>query len=316
MFPTFASQSGGTGAGSAIAPDAGRSNVRTIAAMSSLPYELCVRTVESLADDGRAQRIDSGEYVRGVVDAFLEYLDDEDPRDDPLLLVDYAVGWARELSDVRLFADRGLPDEVDRQLRWCLARQGRRIEFDATLARLRAAVSDGDDDARTELVDLCRDGITTHGRWFSNTGWSMDVLKVAYDVRLVAALDASLRPTTDGRLAARRWSDGHPYWTALGFLGHLATDPLHPVTAEQARTSLADLTGYPGIGADAAVRLPAHLLGADERQRLLEALDRRERLHDGWVEEGWDMTSLSREIELIRTVLWQASDCERSGIVG
>ena len=282
--------------------------------MSSPQFESTVQHVEQLVVASQRQDLDAGEFTSGVVDLFLGYLDREDPRDDVLLLVEYCVGWADELGGLGLFEDRTLRAEVEQQLNWCLERQLHRLRFDQMMAELSRGLSDGDDDVRTRLVDLCARGVDSHPRLFSARGWGSQVLRLAYDHRQARALEAALRPVHPGRLATRRRDCGGAYWMALAFLGHLAADPVHTDPARIAREALVDLAGFYEVGADAVVRLPPHLLQDEERAALLEVLERREQVLDGWRLDGFACRDFRRENEMVRTVLWQAADCSHAGI--
>jgi hypothetical protein len=179
---------------------------------------------------------------------------------------------------------------------------------------LSRGLSDRDDDTRTRLVDLCAAGVDTHPRMFSTRGWGLEVLRLAYDHAQPRALHAALRPTNTGRLATPRRDDGAAHWMALALLGHLASDPVRDDVAAVARAALVDLAGFEQVGSHAVVRLPPHLLDDDDRAALLEVLDRRERLLRTWQQEGFACRSTQRDVEMLRTVLWQAADCAHAGI--
>ena len=277
--------------------------------VSSPQFEQAVRSVESLVLECQHQGLGGGEFTGAVVDVFLDYLRQEDPRDDVDLLVEYCVGWARELSTLRLFADRTMPADMERHLGWCLDRQVYRLEFDDLMRGLEHGLRTGDDDARSLLVDLCREGVRTHARLFAPVGWGLEVLVLAYEHQQSRALDAALRPTSSARLAGRRRDRGKAYPAALSFLGHLACDPVRLDAARIARDALCDLVDYDEIGADAAVRLPPHLLDRDQRNRLVEVVERREALEEHWAADGFHCRDSALETELIRTVAWQAADC-------
>lgn len=280
----------------------------------SSQFEAAADAVDELVEGCLLQVLDAGDFNRGVVDVVLDYLDKEDPRDDVRVLVDYCVEWAHELGGMFLFQDRLLGDQVREQLGWCLERQLHRIRFDDLLSRLHHGLRAGDDDVRTELVDLCASGASTHPRLFSATGWGSELLRLAYDHAQARALDAALRPVHRGRLAGRRRDDGAAYWLALAYLGHLAHDPVQGDAARIARGALVELTGFPEIGADAAVRIPPHLLDEDERAELVEVVRRRDEQEALWSANGFDCRESRRATELIRTVIWQAADCAVVGI--
>jgi hypothetical protein len=284
--------------------------------VSSPGFETTVQKVEDLVVRSQRQQLDAGGFTVAVIDLFLDYLDHEDPRDDVDLLVQYCVDWAGELGRLGLFEDRTLRTEVEQQLSWCLERQAQRLRFDQMLAELSRGLADGDDDTRIRLVDLCSHGIESHPRMFSTRGWALEVLRLAYDHAQVRALEGALRPVHRGRLAPRTWNGGAPYRTALGYLGHLAADPVHQDPAWLARAALVDLAGYLEVGADAAVRIPPHLLDDDQRATLLEALQRREDVEQVSRLDGFACRDMRRENELLRTVLWQAADCAHAGITG
>ncbi|MFZ4517342.1 MAG: hypothetical protein ACOYOP_03070 [Microthrixaceae bacterium] len=278
-------------------------------------FEEAVRVVDELADAGRRQELSSGEFTNGVVDAFLEYLRHEDPRDEPHLLVDYAVACAEELGGLRLFADRLLAAEVERLLGWCLARQGRRLELDALLRDLSERLTEGDDVARTELFELCRDGEDLRPALFAPVGWGIEVLRLAHRFGQARALHAALDPRFPGRLASPRRDEGDAYAVALDALAHLAVDPCRPDTATVARRCLVDLVRHHRTAPDAAVRVPPHRLDAEDREVLLVALEARDELEARWAAEGYECDGLRRGTLIVRTLVWQAADCVHADLV-
>jgi len=282
--------------------------------VGSPQFESAVDGVEALVVRSQRQELDAGSFAHDVVDLFLDYLDHEDPRDDVSLLVEYCVDWADELGGLGLFQDRALRAEVEQQLGWCLERQLHRVRFDQMLSELSDGLVVGDDGARTRLADLCRDGVASHPKMFSSRGWGIEVLRLAYEHAQSRALDAALRPVHVGRLAPRRRDGGTAYWVALAYLGHIAADPVRADQARIAREALVDLSGFYEIGADAVVRIPPHLLESEERAALLEVVRRREEVEGIWELDGFACRDLRRETELIRTVLWQAADCDHAGI--
>ena len=109
-------------------------------------------------------------------------------------------------------------------------------------------------------------------------------------------------------------SGGRTYLRALDHLGHLAADPLdRDGSAESARDRLVDLARFGTTAADAAVRLPVHLVGEEQAELLLDHYEQRRTLHRELVDEDGTGPSefADRESMVIRTVLFQIKDAER-----
>jgi hypothetical protein len=279
----------------------------------SAQFARAVAEVDRLVESCRRQNTTSGEFVRGVVGAFLDYLSHEDPRDDVSVLVEYCLEWARELSGLSLFADRVMVRDLEQQLEWCLERPVLRLRFDELVRRIDDDLGAGDDDARTELVELCRCGLDSHPRLFSSGDWVSELLLLAHRHGVAPALGAAVRPSSPARIAGPHRHGGAPYLLALDLLGMLAVDPRAEVDARRlAQDTLIDLAGYVGVAADAALRLPPYRLDREQRDELLRAVGERE---DHWDRsEPGDLVCAEslREVEVVHTVLWQAADCDHA----
>lgn len=278
--------------------------------MSSPRYVETIAAVDAIRDRCRTLELTADQFCSRITDIFYDYLIDEDPRDDVLSLIEYCVNTATEVCEPMLFADRVLPQRLNNQLRWILEQQAEGHNLARTERLLRARLEEGDEVAKLELVDLCRNGYETHQSLFSAVDAERDVLVLAYEYKVVAALDAAVRPTSAGRLASEEKSRGMALPRTLDLLAHLANDPIHP-SGTLARDSLVGLCAYPETAGLAAIRLPVHLLAEDQKRML----------HDIYVEHeeriGPELMAIFitdeqlRDREILRSALWQANDAAR-----
>ena len=246
--------------------------------MHAEAFEQAVVAVEEAVDQCRGQVLSAEQFGWRTVDAFLEYLDAEDPRDDIEFFITYAVDWADALGDVSLFADRMLAPTIERRLRWCLERQSLRVRFDIFRNDIDRGLQRGDDPAIHRLCSICSTG--AFHRMFKPLHWGGELIDLAARHRLTGALYESLRPTARGRLAQWDRDGGRTYLRALDHLGHPAADPLdRDRSAESARDRLVDLARFGTTAADAAVRLPVHLVGEEQAELLLDHYEQRRTFH-------------------------------------
>lgn len=281
-----------------------------MAKMGSPRYVETIEAVDALAQRCQQRRLTPDEFTTEITDVFYEYLIDEDPRDDISSLVDYCVQVATEVCELTLFGDRVLPQRLDHQLRWILEQQGEAISLTHLVRRFKARLAEGDDVAKVELVELCQHGYETHQDLFSAVDSEQEVLLLAYEYRVVPALDAAIRPTSPGRLASEDKSRGLALPRALDLLAHLASDPRHP-SGTLARDSLTDLCGYAETAGPAALRLPVHLLSVDQRVRLLDIYEAQEANLGPEVVRIFIPEQQLRDREILRSALWQANDATR-----
>ena len=280
--------------------------------MHTEAFERAVATVEEAVDQCRGQALSAEQFGWRTVDAFLEYLHAEDPRDDVELFIAYAVEWADALGDVSLFADQMLASTIERRLRWCLERQSLRVRFDTFRNDIDRGLRRGDHSAIRRLSSICSTG--AFHRMFQPQPWGGELIDLAARHRLTGALYESLRPTAPGRLAHWHRDRGRTYLRALDHLGHLAADPLdRGGSAKSARGRLVDLARFGSTAADAAVRLPVHLVSEEQAERLLHHYEQRVSFHREIIdEEGAGPSEFDdRESTIIRTVLFQIKDAAR-----
>lgn len=278
--------------------------------MGSPRYVETIAAVDEIRERCQERQLTADQFANQLTDVFYDYLIDEDPRDDIVGLVEYCIQVATEVCEPTLFGDRVLPQRLDHQLRWILEQQADGHNLVHTVRALRARLVEGDGLAKIELVDLCRNGYETHQAMFSAVDAERDLIGLAYEFKVVAALDAAVRPTAPGRLASEDKSRGMAMPRTLDLLGHLANDPVHP-SGTLARDSLIELSSYPETAGLAALRLPVHLLSEDQRVAL----------HSVYVEHedrlGPEMLRIFitdeqlRDREILRSALWQANDASR-----
>ncbi len=278
--------------------------------MSSPRYTETVEAVSELRDRCRRSELTAEQFTVEVTDVFYDYLADEDPRDDVMSLVDYCVTVAESVCDLDLFADRVLPQRLDHQLRWILDQQSDGQSLTHLVRRLRARLEEGDVDARTELVELCQRGYETHQELFSAVDSEREIVELAHEFGVVAALDAAVRPTSAGRVAGEEKSRGMALPRALDLLAHLANDPMHE-WGMAARDSLVDLCGYAETAGQSAIRIPVHLLNERQRSRLYEIYSQHEEAIGPEIVRIFISEQQLRDREIIRSALWQANDAAR-----
>jgi hypothetical protein len=278
--------------------------------MGSPRYSETIEAVDAIGDRCRNAELTADQFTTQVTDVFYDYLIDEDPRDDVVGLVDYCVQVATDVCELTLFADRVLPQRLDTQLRWILEQQGDGHNLSHLVRVLTARLAENDELAKIELVELCQTGYEAHQSMFSAVDSEREIIALAYEYRVVAALDAAVRPTAPGRLASEEKSRGLALPRTLDLLAHLASDPVHP-SGTAARDSLIGLCGYEETAGLAALRLPVHLLSTDQRAWLHEIyVDLEERLGPDVVRIFISEQQL-RDREILRSALWQANDVTR-----
>ncbi len=275
--------------------------------MESPRYVETIEAVDAIRDSCHENSLTPDQFTTQVTDVFYDYLIDEDPRDDVVGLVDYCVQVATEVCELTLFADRVLPQRLDNQLRWILEQQVDGHNLGHTIRVLRSRLLEGDELAKIELVELCQHGYETHQPMFSAVDSERDIIALAYEFRVVPALDAAVRPTAPGRLANEDKSRGMALPRTLDLLAHLANDPQHP-SGTLARDSLIDLCRYPETAGLAALRIPVHLLSQDQRALLHEVYVAHEERIGPEVVRIFITDEQLRDREILRSALWQAND--------
>ncbi|MFT7473348.1 MAG: hypothetical protein ACI81L_000263 [Verrucomicrobiales bacterium] len=278
--------------------------------MGSPRYVETIEAVEAIRDRCRTDAMTPDQFASQVTDVFYDYLIDEDPRDDVVGLVDYCVQVATEVCEISLFADRVLPQRLDNQLRWILEQQGDGHNLAHLIRVLRARLTEGDELAKIELVELCQTGYDSHQGMFSAVDSERNLIALAHEFRVVPALDAAVRPTAPGRLASEEKSRGVALPRTLDLLAHLASDPVHP-SGTLARDSLVGLCSYAETAGMAGLRLPVHLLSEDQRLRLHEIYVQHEEALGPQVVRIFITDEQLRDREILRSALWQANDVAR-----
>jgi len=275
--------------------------------MGSPRYVETIEAVDAIRERCREHALTPDQFTTEVTDVFYDYLIDEDPRDDIVGLVDYCVQIASEVCELTLFSDRVLPQRLDNQLRWILEQQADGHNLVHTVRVFRSRLLENDEVAKIELVELCRSGYETHQAMFSAVDSERDILALAYEFKVVAALDAAVRPTSPGRLASEDKSRGMALPRTLDLLAHLANDPIHP-SGTLARDVLVDLCTYPETAGMAGLRLPVHLLSSDQRALLHSIyVEHEDRIGPETIRIFITDEQL-RDREILRSALWQAND--------
>lgn len=281
--------------------------------MSSPQYVETLRAVDELGQGCHKRELTAAEFSSDVADLFFQYLANEDPRDDVMALVDYCLEVAREVCDLTLFADRVLPYRLEFHLRWMLDQQGDGETLAQITRRLRARLEADDELAKIELMELCQSGYDTHQSVFSSVDAERELIDLAYEFRVVAALDAAVRPTAPGRLANEDKSRGQALPRTLDLLAHLANDPRHP-SGTLARDALVDLCGFSETAGMAALRLPIHILSNDQRERLHEMYVAHEDALGPETVKIFVSEEQVRDREILRSALWQANDARHFAV--
>ena len=281
-----------------------------MSAMHSPHYSQTLEAVDAIGRRCRNRELSPDEFTSEITDAFYEYLVDEDPRDDVVGLVDYCVRVAHEVCELTLFADRVLPHRLDNQLRWILEQQGDGQSLADLVQGLRARLENRDELARLDVVELCQHGYETHRDLFSAVDSEREIIALAYDFRVVPALDAAVRPTSPGRLANEEKSRGRALPRTLDLLAHLANDP-RDGSGSLARDTLVALCGYPETAGLAALRLPVHLLTAEQREALHDVYLEHEDAIGPEIVRIFISEQQLRDREILRSALWQTHDAAR-----
>lgn len=278
--------------------------------MGSPRYVETIEAVDAIREQCRERAMTADQFTTQLTDVFYDYLIDEDPRDDVVGLVDYCVQVASEVCELTLFCDRVLPQRLDNQLRWILEQQADGHNLVHTVRMFRSRLLEDDEVAKIELVELCRSGYETHQAMFSAVDSERDVLALAYEFKVVAALDAAVRPTSPGRLASEDKSRGMALPRTLDLLAHLANDPMHP-SGTLARDVLVDLCSYTETAGLAGLRLPVHLLSDDQRALLHTVyVEHEDRIGPETIRIFITDEQL-RDREILRSALWQANDAAK-----
>ncbi len=279
-------------------------------AMGSPRYVETIEAVDAIRERCRQHTLTPDQFTTELTDVFYDYLIDEDPRDDIVGLVDYCVQVANEVCELSLFSDRVLPQRLDNQLRWILEQQADGHNLVHTVRMFRSRLLENDEIAKIELVELCRSGYETHQAMFSAVDSERDIVALAYEFKVVAALDAAVRPTAPGRLASEDKSRGMALPRTLDLLAHLANDPIHP-SGTLARDVLVDLCAYPETAGLAGLRIPVHLLSSDQRALLHSIyVEHEERIGPEAIRIFITDEQL-RDREILRSALWQANDAAK-----
>lgn len=275
--------------------------------MHSPRYVETICAVDAIRERCRKRELDAELFAAEITDVFYEYLSDEDPRDDVVGLVDYCVQTAREVCELTLFGDRVLPYRLDHQLRWILDQQADGEDLVQLTRRLRARLDGNDEMAKIDLIDICQNGYETHQSLFSAVDSEREIIALGYEFGVVAALDAAVRPTSNGRLANSEKSRGQALPRTMDLLAHLANDPIRP-QGSAARDSLVSLCAYSETAGMAGLRLPVHLLSPDQRDRLHDIYVSHEDAIGPELVRIFISDQQLRDREILRSALWQAND--------
>lgn len=278
--------------------------------MRSPQYVETIEAVDAIRELCEANELTPEQFASQITDAFYDYLIDEDPRDDVSGLVEYCVDAALAVCRLSRFADRVMPQRLDNQLRWILDQQGDGFNLSQTVRNLRSRLESEDGSAKLDLVDFCQHGYETHQAMFSAVDSERDIISLAYEFRVIAALAAAVRPTSPGRLASEDKSRGLALPRTLDLIAHIANDPIDP-RGFGAREVLIELCGYPETAGAAALRLPVHLLTADQRQSLYEIYAAQEEGLGPQAVRIFITDEQLRDREIMRSALWQANDVAR-----
>lgn len=175
--------------------------------------------------------------------------------------------------------------------------------------RLRAGVDDPD--VFEEVVDLGANGLVTHRLLLRLTSSVGRILRLAHELRFPQAIAAAVIPGPSNAHIADARRVPKDFCLALDLLAHLAAEP-NTRTGANAIDLLLDVAAHDGHCAEAAARLPLHLLDKDHRTRLLAIHEARVEVYgetDGvYVPIGLRDLRANR---IVRTALWQSHDVAR-----
>lgn len=185
-------------------------------------------------------------------------------------------------------------------------------QLDLLLAELRVRSSFGDPDVAEEIVELAADGLRSHRLLLSLRSASERIIRLAHELRLPEALAAAVTWGRSGAPIADADDRPDEFRLALDLLAHLACEPLGAV-GKRSIEILLDIASRPSDSSALAVaRIPLHLLGDAERERLFEIHEARVDIFAGaeavCVPIGLETLRTNR---IVRTTVWQAFDVGR-----
>lgn len=228
------------------------------------------------------------------------------PADDVEIIIDYSRAAVEEIATSSQVMDPVWVEHFEEWLRGQSMVDEIQMRLDTLLSPMLAAARIGDQHAMEEIARLCRSGHRLHRRLFSLSTAAEQVLRSAYDVGCADALRDAVSPRHryDGQIAGCD-ADPHMYVLALNLLAQLAADPAR---GERARSALLDLAEHLEVTSEAITRLPMHLLGQDDRSRLLDIHERRTRLlcdDPLFIPLSMDQLRANR---VVRAALWLSFD--------
>jgi hypothetical protein len=242
-----------------------------------------------------------------LAEAIATYLGDDRPEDDFNLLVEYARGTLADVVDDPFAGDRTILDRFDRRIRGLLHHSVSRADLLERHERIRAGFRTGLPSALEELRDLCGGGWHGHVLLFMFRENVLDTFNLAAEVGAVDALVDAVHPrhAEDGQLGSEDLFAGTTRTAAFDLLAVLANRP--DAIGDTAMDALVDLTAYLEAAASAGVRLPAHRLTDDHRDRLMTHVERYEELlgEDPFLLPTEDANRIPG---LLRSVLWLSND--------
>ena len=243
------------------------------------------KQIDAFVADAATDRLESSVVADTLVGLFACYLEVEDPRCDTEALLQHTLEAAGIVGGPTRLADRTLVRLVEVRIRHLLDAQAMRPVLEELIGALEVELQFGLVSARERLVELCGNGRWSEPDVFVHAEAQMALIDLAARHRDVEALESALTPAHAGHVAARE-RNRSVHLRALDLLGHLAADPRDPDgSAADARAALIRLAGHLNIGADASLRLPAHLMSRADRGGLCSVYESRfERLRD----EGWN----------------------------
>lgn len=233
-------------------------------------------------------------------------------RDSVRTLVDYAMVMVEHVANLPGIVDPMLVDEFHHRLRGLIKGAEFSERLGGILDGLESSIQKGDQDAREELITMCRSGHHTHPHLLALRSAGEQIISAAHRTGTVEGLASAVSPrySSAGQIADReRYRDN--YRQAMDSLGHLAADPDH---GDQAREALVELVDFVETAADAAIRIPTHLLERTGRQKLLESYERRIEFFES--RGGGEASILDFDIlranHVIKSTIWQANDARHT----
>lgn len=276
--------------------------------------EVLDRTEESY-DRVKRGIITGREGVDSLVKVFLDFSASEAGASDESEPV-FALlrGTVEQIAYDRSVFDPVLVEYFEGEIRSRLLGAELSERLDVLLAEFRVRAKFEDTSVGAEVVDLAANGLESHPLLMTLNSATERILRTAHELRLPEALSAAVLPQSSHAHIADARRKPFEFRLALDLLAHLACEPGTEIGRCSVELLIDIASSVVDRCADAAARLPLHLLDENQRLRLLA-------LHEARVDLFGEVNSVVvpvgidtlRANRIVRTALWQAFDVWRVG---